>query len=318
MNVFNLSLLPYIKKQYEYIKNKNVGTYNYISKNNNINPESADMIYSYRTNLQKNIYLNANQSQKGNISINNYNINSLVLSKSNVYNNKKNNLSQTRYGSNYYKKKIYKLKDNISRNKTPTKSLILQKDNENSAYINNKKNNINKSNMNFTLYRKYKECPLCYKKIESYKYNFHYNSHPSQILPWLYLGSYKNACNLEDLRNLNITYILNCAFECLNHFPKTIKYRHLKLFDNPLFNIISYLDKAIDFIDEAKNNNANILVHCQMGISRSASCVLAYLISKCNYNVISGLQFVKKKRPIIMPNYGFLQQLRKFENKIKI
>ena len=129
MNVFNLSLLPYIKKQYEYIKNKNVGTYNYISKNNNINPESADMIYSYRTNLQKNIYLNANQSQKGNISINNYNINSQVLSKSNVYNNKKNNLSQTRYGSNYYKKKIYKLKDNISRNKTPTKSLILQKDN---------------------------------------------------------------------------------------------------------------------------------------------------------------------------------------------
>ena len=153
--------------------------------------------------------------------------------------------------------------------------------------------------------------------MERYKYTFHINSHPSQILPWLFLGSYKNACDKEDLRTLNITYVLNCAFECISFYPKNVKYKHLKIYDHPGFNIMPYLDKAVEFIEEAKNNNCNILVHCQMGISRSTTCLLAYLIAREGFNVVSGLSFVKKKRKMIMPNYGFVQQLTQFEKNYK-
>jgi protein-tyrosine phosphatase len=158
-----------------------------------------------------------------------------------------------------------------------------------------------------------KICPLCKKEIKLYVFNFHFSIHPSQIFPWLYLGSYRNACDKEELKNLNITYILNCAVECYNHFPKEINYCHLKLNDLPNFRILPHLNKAISFIEEAHNKNANILVHCQMGISRSTSCVIAYFIKVLGYKTMGALQFIKKKRKQVMPNFGFLEQLIQFE-----
>ena len=85
--------------------------------------------------------------------------------------------------------------------------------------------------------------------------------------------------------------------------------------DHPNFNILNFLDKAVSFIEEAKNNNSNILIHCQLGISRSTSCLIAYLIKAMNYTTMTALQFIKKKRRIVMPNYGFLEQLIKYEKK---
>ena len=158
-----------------------------------------------------------------------------------------------------------------------------------------------------------KICPLCHKEIELYRYNFHYSIHPSQIFPWLYLGSYRNACDKEELKQLNITYILNCAIECYNHFPKEINYCHLKLNDLPNFRILPHLNKAVSFIEEAHSKGANILVHCQMGISRSTSCVIAYFIKVLGYNVMNALQFIKKKRKQVMPNFGFIDQLVQYE-----
>ena len=158
-----------------------------------------------------------------------------------------------------------------------------------------------------------KICPLCNKEIEIYRYNFHYSIHPSQILPWLYLGSYRNACDKEELKTLNIKYILNCAVECYNHFPKEIKYCHIKLNDLPNFRILPHLNKAVSFIEEAHKKGCNILVHCQMGISRSTSCVIAYFVKVLGYKVMNALEFIKKKRKQVMPNFGFLEQLLQYE-----
>jgi undecaprenyl pyrophosphate phosphatase UppP len=54
-----------------------------------------------------------------------------------------------------------------------------------------------------------------------------------------------------------------------------------------------------------------------MGISRSASTVIAYLMRKFNYGFSFAYNFVKKKRPIICPNYGFCRQLKDFEKTVK-
>jgi hypothetical protein len=37
---------------------------------------------------------------------------------------------------------------------------------------------------------------------------------------------------------------------------------------------------AADFIDEAISNRGKCMVNCQMGVSRSASCAMAYLMIK--------------------------------------
>ena len=84
-----------------------------------------------------------------------------------------------------------------------------------------------------------KECPQCHALIESHLYKIHVkNVHLSQILSWLYLGSFANACDLDELKRNNIKYILNCAVECKNeNLPSDIKELHLKLVDEPEFDI---------------------------------------------------------------------------------
>ena len=48
-----------------------------------------------------------------------------------------------------------------------------------------------------------------------------------------------------------------------------------------------------------------MLVHCQQGVSRSASIVIAFLIKKFKVCYKDALDFVKKKRSIVNPNEGF-------------
>ena len=153
--------------------------------------------------------------------------------------------------------------------------------------------------------------------IDIYRFNTHYNLHPSKIFNWLYLGSYQNACNIKDLKDLKINYILNCAVECQNKNYENIIYYQAKIHDLPNFNISIFFSKTNNFINKAKLAGKNILIHCQLGISRSTTCLIAYMIKYMGYNTVSAMQFIKNKRPHIMPNFGFLQQLKNYEDKIK-
>ena len=162
-----------------------------------------------------------------------------------------------------------------------------------------------------------KKCTLCNKLIDIYRYNTHYNLHPSKIFSWLYLGSYQNACNSKDLKDLKIGYVLNCAAECENKNFADIIYFQVKLNDFPNFNISSFFKKTNEFINKAKLSGKNILIHCQLGISRSTTCLIAYMIKYLGYTTVTALQYIKTKRPHIMPNFGFLQQLKNYEQQIQ-
>ncbi len=50
-----------------------------------------------------------------------------------------------------------------------------------------------------------------------------------------------------------------------------------------------------------------------MGISRSASVVIAYIMYKNKMKFKEAYDFVHKKRNVISPNMGFQEQLEKFE-----
>ncbi|KAL1868855.1 hypothetical protein VTK73DRAFT_3471 [Phialemonium thermophilum] len=55
-----------------------------------------------------------------------------------------------------------------------------------------------------------------------------------------------------------------------------------------------------------------VLIHCGLGISRSPTVVIAYLMRKRRRSVDEVLQFVKEKRKI-KPNANFMDQLRVWE-----
>jgi len=160
-------------------------------------------------------------------------------------------------------------------------------------------------------------CPRCENYFLPEEMASHNTSHSSQILDWLYLGGLRNANNHKELTTrTNIKYILNAGYEIQNYFPAEFTYLKLELDDTPDFEISKYFDQAIEFIAQAKDTAANILVHCQQGISRSATLTIAYLIAKENMNLKSALELLKLKRPIANPNNGFMEQLIKFEYKI--
>lgn len=58
-----------------------------------------------------------------------------------------------------------------------------------------------------------------------------------------------------------------------------------------------------------------VLVHCLAGMSRSATIVCAYLLATTPMNTEETIAFVKSKRPMIHPNYGFQKQLKTWEAK---
>lgn len=43
-----------------------------------------------------------------------------------------------------------------------------------------------------------------------------------------------------------------------------------------------------------------------MGVSRSAACVIMYLMKKFKLNYDNALEFVKSKRVVVDPNEGFV------------
>ena len=221
-------------------------------------------------------------------------------------NNNINNRSLTVLFNNIKSiKSFYNIKNinmnylNLNNNKTNSQI------NNNKIIIKNKISNKNTSNI--------KICPICHKEKEINKYSYHLSLHPSKILDWLYLGSYRNACDEQQIKDLGISYVLNCAIECKESFPPSVKYCHLKISDRPNFRIINYLDKASAFINQAKSNNGVILVHCMLGISRSTTCVISYFIKYLGFTATNALNFIKKKRTQIMPNFGFLNQLKIYE-----
>ena len=159
-----------------------------------------------------------------------------------------------------------------------------------------------------------KECELCHTLVDSYLYRIHYMSHPTRILKFLYLGNFTHATKIEELKKLGINYILNCASECYNiNLPEDIKELHLMIRDYEDFELFDYFEKANQFINKCKSMGGKCLVHCKLGISRSAAFVIAYLIKYTKLGVDEAFNYIKNKRITIKPNDGFMRQLYLYE-----
>ena len=142
----------------------------------------------------------------------------------------------------------------------------------------------------------------------------------TKILPYLYLGGYEVTTDKRMMQDtLKITHIVNVTVESECHFEEDFKYAHIKLSDSTDRNkadLLSILDEAFAFIDDAKQNNGAVLVHCQVGMSRSASVVIAYLMCVEKMSLHAAFVLVKGKRPVTAPNYGFMEQLVEYEQQL--
>ena len=126
-------------------------------------------------------------------------------------------------------------------------------------------------------------------------------------------GSQDAAHDLVTLKKYNISHILNLACNVNNCYPDDFTYLTIELLDLPEFPILDACHQAIDFINVAINSCGCVLVHCNAGISRSATVVLAYLMKTQGMNLCNAYALLHSKRPCICPNHGFMIQLKTYE-----
>uniref|UniRef100_A0A8C9ME43 Dual specificity phosphatase 2 n=1 Tax=Panthera tigris altaica TaxID=74533 RepID=A0A8C9ME43_PANTA len=139
---------------------------------------------------------------------------------------------------------------------------------------------------------------------------------PVEILPYLFLGSCSHSSDLQGLQACGITAVLNVSASCPNHFEGLFRYKSIPVEDNQMVEISAWFQEAISFIDSVKNAGGRVLVHCQAGISRSATICLAYLIQSRRVRLDEAFDFVKQRRGVISPNFSFMGQLLQFETQV--
>ncbi|GLV32354.1 slingshot [Carabus blaptoides fortunei] len=136
---------------------------------------------------------------------------------------------------------------------------------------------------------------------------------PTEIFEHVYLGSEWNASNFEELQKNGVGHILNVTREIDNFFPGMFDYLNVRVYDDEKTDLLKYWDNTFKYITKAKNQGSKVLVHCKMGVSRSASVVIAYAMKAYNWDFQKALEHVKTKRNCIKPNTSFIAQLETYQ-----
>lgn len=132
----------------------------------------------------------------------------------------------------------------------------------------------------------------------------------------LYLGDVKLARSKFFLESNHIFGIVNATTSEPNAYPDLYDYLRVDVNDEPTEQISSYFQPVFNFIQRHHRLDHNVFVHCHMGISRSATLVIAFLMIDGPRTLREAFQEVKNVRPHIDPNEGFLRQLRDLEKNL--
>ncbi|XP_017291112.1 dual specificity protein phosphatase 19 isoform X3 [Kryptolebias marmoratus] len=132
------------------------------------------------------------------------------------------------------------------------------------------------------------------------------------VRPFLLLASQDAAHDIDTLQRWKVSHVLNVAYGVSNLFPDQMVYKTLQILDLPVTEITSYLQECSAFIDQAREQDGVVLVHCNAGVSRSSSVVIGYLMLREGLTFDDAYSQVKLARPSIRPNPGFYEQLQHY------
>lgn len=141
---------------------------------------------------------------------------------------------------------------------------------------------------------------------------------PNEIVSdFLFLGAYIHAYVPKLLESLGITKIVNVTPEPHeNHILEKFGDYQIQISDHQTMDIKQHFASAVEYIKECKKNGEKVFVHCQKGISRSASIVLAYLVAGEELTLQEAYSITKQARKFIKPNKGFAIQLGQYEMEL--
>ena len=135
------------------------------------------------------------------------------------------------------------------------------------------------------------------------------------IIDNIILGNACDASFYSRLEDANVRSIINVTKEIPNYFENDFSYYKIRLNDQ---NHDNFTNKIFDdvcthiAIITDRYPDKNILIHCYMGSSRSASVVSAYMIKKYGYTVEECIKLLRSKRDIVNVNTKFVENLQEY------
>ena len=150
----------------------------------------------------------------------------------------------------------------------------------------------------------------------------------SEIRNNIFIGDLASASNKTSMKEQGITHVLSIYNGSYEMFPDDFKYKIIHINDDSWCDIKKHFGEAIEFISDAvKDQNNKVMVHCQRGVSRSVTLVMAYMLWEMNNrerieqdsveevisSILSGIQ---EHRSIADPNDGFIEALKDYVYEI--
>ncbi len=126
----------------------------------------------------------------------------------------------------------------------------------------------------------------------------------------LFISSGLGAHNIPALKQAGVTHILNMAARAVPAAaPDQFEYKLCKnILDIIGMDLLPLFPELLTFVD-AGVKAGGCLVHCHMGVSRSASVCAAWLITRHGYTAPGALGLIKQTRSVANPHSGFRAQL---------
>jgi len=143
-----------------------------------------------------------------------------------------------------------------------------------------------------------------------------FNAH--EVFPNVFVGDVYAAHNTSELKKQNFTHIVNVACGVTPAFPDDFQYLHIPLLDCASEKIQEHFHKTSAFIMSALEGGGKVLIHCLKGISRSATIAAAFVITAHSVSPTEAVTMLRKFRPIIKPNSGFMTQLDLYARELNI
>ncbi|XP_060527789.1 dual specificity protein phosphatase 19-like [Cylas formicarius] len=165
--------------------------------------------------------------------------------------------------------------------------------------------------------RKYLESSAVSKKIcenlPGYVVDMKPDLVPCKVLDGLYLGS-QDCCDRDVLNEYGIHVVLSVGVDAPVKYAG-FTYKFVECLDLPETDLERCLADCLPFLTNSVEEGKRVLVHCNAGVSRSASIVIGYLMAKRSLGFDEAYSMVKGTRGCARPNAGFERFLRNLNTK---
>ncbi|KAL8808934.1 MAG: hypothetical protein Q9200_003881 [Gallowayella weberi] len=148
---------------------------------------------------------------------------------------------------------------------------------------------------------------------------------PSRVLPYMYLGNLGHANNPQLLRSLGIKRVLSVGEpvgwtkgQRESWGAKNLLFID-RVQDNGVDSLTKDFERCLDFIGKGKDEATATLVHCRVGVSRSATICIAEVMSSLGLSFPRAYCFVRARRlnVIIQPHLRFAFELMKWDETLQ-